>query len=51
LDQHQQNEQPPLDLKSFNARKTTTYVVGNPGPNLGQVQNVAVLNRLMGPKS
>jgi len=31
----------------MNTRKTMTYDVGNPGPGLGQAQNVAGLNRLM----
>ena len=36
-------------LSSYlNTKQTTIYHVGNQGPGLGQEQNVAVLNRLMG---
>ena len=37
-----------FELNSLNTKKTTIYDVGNPGSGLGQVQNVAELNRLMG---
>ena len=45
--QYQQNEQSLLTWNHWTWKKTTTYDVRNPGPGLGQAQNVAGLNRLM----
>jgi hypothetical protein len=36
------------ELNLLNTKKTTTYDVGNPGPDLGQAQHVAGLNLLRG---
>jgi hypothetical protein len=36
------------ELNLLNTKKTTTYDVGNPGPDLGQAQRVAGLNLLRG---
>jgi hypothetical protein len=38
--QYQQNVQPPFTSKQLNLKKTTTYSVTNPGPDLGQYKNV-----------
>ena len=38
--QYQQNVQPPFTSKQLNIKKTTTYSVTNPGPDLGQYKNV-----------
>ena len=35
-------------LNSLNTKKTMTYGIGNPGPGMGQVQNVTGLNWLIG---
>jgi hypothetical protein len=36
------------ELNLLNTKKTTTYDVGTPGPDLGQAQHVAGLNLLRG---
>ena len=35
-------------LNSLNINKTTTYVVGNPGPGLGQAQKCGRIKPMMG---
>ena len=46
--QYQQNKQSCLTLTHWTPKKTTTSDVWIPGPGLGQANNMAGLNRLMG---